>query len=280
MRQELPCAEMDYAAGTWWPTVLVVGASRGIGLSLARLYAAENATVHATGRLTRHGAAATPLHDLARRHAKVALHTLDVRNDTQRRALSAEIGRAGVDVLIYSAGVNSGDVPTQLAINAEAPMALLPLLLPAMLRGRGRVLCLITSSMGTEAQLRRRTRLGHAQLRNYSLSKLEANRRFRALEPKWRAQGVTAVALNPGFVRTDMNKGRGKISAEASARAIKRALSGQPRPLLAGSFIDHLGRQLSWSSGQPLLADQLLAEPRRRSSQHLLPPHQHQSRDG
>lgn len=232
------------------PTVIIVGASRGLGLSLARLYAAENATVHATARnLT----LATSLRELARaHHPNVILHTLEVRDDARRHELAESLAAQHVDLLIHSAGVNRGNVETQIAVNADAPMALLPLLVPSVLRGRGRLICIITSSMGTEAQLARRVRIGPERLKNYSVSKLAANTRFRAAEPAWRAQGITAVALNPGFVKTDMNNGKGQISAEASARAIQRVLRGKPRPLVPGSFVDYRGHVLSWQSGQPM----------------------------
>lgn len=234
--------------------VLIVGASRGIGLSLARLYASTaNVTLHATARDLAAAASLLALPSKCHQTSRVVLHDrVNVCDAEHRRKLIESLRDSPLDVVIYNAGINRGDAPTQLVVNAEAPMALLPLLLPGLLRGYRRVICLITSSMGTDAQLEIRSRKGDARLLNYSLSKLEANRRFRSVEPTWRAQGITAVALNPGFVATDMNGGKGKISATTSARGIARVLAGSPRPLVSGSFVDYQGHVLSWSTGRPL----------------------------
>ena len=57
--------------------------------------------------------------------------------------------------------------------------------------------------------------------------------------------GVTAVALQPGHVRTDMNSGKGRISARESARGLRRVLDGLT-PSSAGKFLDWRGRELPW----------------------------------
>ena len=82
------------------PTVLVVGASRGIGLELARAYA-PHARVFGTVR------DATSPGELARVPG-VSVRSLDVRNSTQLAALAREFDAKTIDLLVHSAGVNRG----------------------------------------------------------------------------------------------------------------------------------------------------------------------------
>ena len=81
------------------PTVMVIGASRGIGLELVRQYAAADWRVHATTR--------TPLQPgaLGASAGDVVLHALDVRDAQQIGALAQEVEPEGIDVLIHNAGV-------------------------------------------------------------------------------------------------------------------------------------------------------------------------------
>ena len=150
------------AASTSQPsqTVIIVGASRGIGLSLTRRYAAAGFRVHAT---VRNVSAASALHELAATYNSLVLHPLDVRNATQITALAESVEHA--DLLIYSAGINHGMASEQLVVNAVAPFAVIEALLPAVLRGQRRFVCLITSDMGTETAVAKRTQSGDERLR-------------------------------------------------------------------------------------------------------------------
>ena len=67
------------------PTVMIIGASRGIGLELARQYAKDGWRVHAT---TRTPAQPGPLGALA---GDIALHALEVRDAAQITALATEL---------------------------------------------------------------------------------------------------------------------------------------------------------------------------------------------
>src|SRR4029434_6213571 len=86
------------------PTVMIIGASRGIGLELARQYAKDGWRVHAT---TRTPAQPGPLVALA---GDIALHALEVRNAAQIAALAVAVEHEGIDVLIHNAGVSGWGV--------------------------------------------------------------------------------------------------------------------------------------------------------------------------
>ena len=113
------------------PTVAIIGASRGIGLGFVEAYAADGWTVHATTR-----APASP-GALGTVDGDVTLHGLDVANGRHIAALAAELGNTALDVLIHNAGVYGDGMSREqvMAINAEAPIALVEALLPAVARG-------------------------------------------------------------------------------------------------------------------------------------------------
>ena len=111
------------------PTVMIIGASRGIGLELARQYANAGWRVHAT---TRTPARPGPLGALA---GDIVLHALEVRDAVQITALAAAVEHEEIDVLIHNAEMSDWGMPRAevMAINADAPIKIAEALLPAVM---------------------------------------------------------------------------------------------------------------------------------------------------
>ena len=167
--------------------VFIVGASRGIGLGLAKHYAGEGWQVHATTRnLTQPGALGLLDRD------RVTLHELDVMSDQHVGDLVRQLSSPvlPIDLLIHNAGIQTTNVTLAMAVNAEAPFTIANALLPSVLLSHMRTICLITSA---DAGSRARERKTKGKLSAYGASKLALNVRFRADEPGWRAQGLMAV---------------------------------------------------------------------------------------
>src|SRR5258707_3689321 len=81
-------------------TVLITGASRGLGLEFARAYAAEGWKVIAT---CRHPDQAADLRGLP---GDISIRPLDVAQTAQIEALAAELAGVPIDVLINNAGMH------------------------------------------------------------------------------------------------------------------------------------------------------------------------------
>ena len=227
--------------------VLIIGASRGFGLALAASYASNGSIVHVTVR-NENG---QPMDALQRRLGhNVQIHTLDVRSEEQIVALASHPALHKLDILIHSAGINQGSLELQRNVNAEAPFAVIRAMLPRLQAARWPRVCLVTSNMGTETQVKHQHRKStHSNNYVYALTKLMANKLFRQLEPDWRAAGITAVALHPGWMATDMTGGRGAITANASAEGVRALLETLPLDA-AGGWFDWSGARLDWATGK------------------------------
>jgi len=216
------------------PTVMIIGASRGIGLELARQYANTGWRVHAT---TRTPAQPGPLGALA---GDIVLHALEVRDAVQITALAAAVAQEGIDVLIHNAGVSGWKMPRAevMAINADAPIKIAGALLPAVMRSIEKKIVLMTSQLG--ARYGRRGGLGL-----YGDSKAALNDAFRILAPEWGRQGVIAIVMHPGWVRTDMGGASASLSVTESVTGMRQVIA-RLTAAEHGRFWTWNGREHSW----------------------------------
>ena len=196
-------------------TVMVIGASRGIGLELARQYADDGWRVLAT---TRTPGRPGPLGRLA---GDVVLHQLDVREGGQIAALAAAVASESIDLLIHNAGVMDRRLSHDevMAINADAPIRVTEALLDTVRRGSGKKIVLMTSQLGARHGSTR-------SLGTYGESKAVLNDSFRELAPAWAAEGLTAIVMHPGWVRTDMGGRGASLSVEESVTGMRQVIAG------------------------------------------------------
>jgi NAD(P)-dependent dehydrogenase (short-subunit alcohol dehydrogenase family) len=200
-----PCDDEPRASGIFMRLV-VTGANRGLGLGLARLCAARGDEVWATARRP---AEATELAALARAAAdRVHVHALDVRDDAQVAALAAALGDAPVDVLVNNAGAagawragladfDAAEALSMFDTNALGAIRMTRALFANLRAARGKVVNM-TSLMGSLAD----NSSGRAYA--YRMAKAALNMATRNLAHELRAFGGVAIALHPGWVKTDM----------------------------------------------------------------------------
>lgn len=216
------------------PTAIVTGASRGIGLELVRQYSQAGWRVHAT---TRTPDSPGPLGDVK---GDVVVHGLDVRDDDAIAAFASSFADDAIDVLIHNAGIKDGghDRDEVMAVNARAPIVVADALLPHVARSSNGKILLMSSQLGA-----RRGSTG--SLGDYGDSKAALNDGFRERAPQWKAHGITAIVMHPGWVRTDMGGSGAPVSVEDSAAGIRRVLESLT-PDLHGSFLTWRGEQHPW----------------------------------
>ena len=219
--------------------VLITGAGRGIGLELARQYAADGWEVVAT---VRDPAKAAELAGLG-----VRVEALDMLDFPAIAAFPERLGGGPLDLFIANAGISkaksirsAGDSEAWQevhAVNAIAPTLLAEALLPLVEAAGGRMAA-ITSQMGSIAD----SSGGHI---GYRSSKAALNAAWRALALGWSGRPVTLVLLHPGWVRTDMGGPQAPLPAQDSVAGMRRVIAGLPRSE-SGAFLDYRGSTLPW----------------------------------
>lgn len=219
--------------------VIVVGASRGIGLEFVRQYRAAGQAVTGTAR------SAEALAQLQALGAR-ALH-LDVADATGAAALAWPIDGEAFDIAIINAGVYGPrsaalEVPTAdefdlvMRTNVLGPMRVLAQLAEALAPG-ARV-AVVSSRMGSLA-LR-----DNASGWLYRASKTAVNSVMRDAATAL-AGRACVVALHPGWVRTDMGGPGADLDVASSVADMRRTIETLT-PEASGSFLNHDGQPLAW----------------------------------
>jgi len=245
-------------------TVLVTGANRGIGLELARQYAADGWQVIATAR---DPAEAAELQSLqAASDGRVRVETLDLADFATIDSLAAALGDAVVDVVI-SNGAQFGprddsttDLPRRLRgqlfgsvdhaamletirVNAIAPLHLAEKLRPNLQRSPQGKLVMISSSAGSIAGGLQWD--SPVQLFVYPVSKAMLNKVTATLSMVLKADGIVTVALCPGHVRTRLGGPGASLSPAESAAGLRRVIGGLTSAD-NGRFIRFDGAAVAW----------------------------------
>jgi NAD(P)-dependent dehydrogenase (short-subunit alcohol dehydrogenase family) len=221
--------------------ILITGSNRGIGFAITReLLEADDVQIFAACRQPQHAPA---LQELVRRFpARVFPIELEVTDQQSIAAAIQEIQHHTdtLDVVVNNAGIDPDGQSLQsitpelmlhvLEVNAVAPLMVARACLPLLKRSEMPRIVMISSEM---ASLEMRTYGGSY---GYCASKAALNMTVRGLAADLR--DVVTVALDPGWVRTDMGGASATLAPEQSARGIVRVISGLSR--------SDSGRYLAW----------------------------------
>ncbi|MBP0581690.1 SDR family NAD(P)-dependent oxidoreductase [Labrys sp. LIt4] len=230
-------------------TVLITGASSGIGRALALEYAAREHCLLLVGR---DEARLADIAGLCRaRGATVVAGRIDVR-DRQALAgwIAARDGETPIDLAIACAGIVSGTSALRPLDPGEAMRAVLavdlmgavntiePALEAMRPRRRGHV-----ALVGSLAGLR-----GFPSSPAYSMAKAAVHAYAEGIRPALRREGIAVSLVAPGFVTTPLNRDLVapqplKISAARAAGIIRRGLD-RGKPVIAFPFILYAGMRL------------------------------------
>jgi len=221
-------------------TVLIVGATRGIGREFARQYAADGARIIATYRKPQDAAA---LRDLGARALP-----LDALDPDAAAKLGQQLDGQPIDIALLVAGVYSettGLAPpsrdafdTVMRTNVLAPMQLIALLAQSLQAARGKLVAL-SSRMGSIGLT------ADASGWLYRASKAALNSALKSASLDLGAHGVVCIALSPGWVRTDMGGPKAKLEVDESVRSMRRVIQAANRSH-NGRFLNYNGEQLEW----------------------------------
>ena len=220
-------------------TILVIGASRGIGFEFVRQYIVAGDRVIATAR---DDAGLARLRELG-----AIVHKIDVANPASVSGLAWLLDGEEIDTALYVAGVwSEGDAsspPTQpefdrvMHTNVLGAMQVIPQVAPLVEAAKptGRF-AFITSGMG---QI---TTAASSEAWLYRVSKAALNMAVASAQTRY--PGIILVALCPGWVRTDMGGASAPLSVEDSV-AHMRATLARLEPKHRGAYLHHDGQPYS-----------------------------------
>lgn len=221
-------------------TVLITGTNRGIGLELARQYAADGWRVHACARKL---AKTTALKAL---RGEIKLHELDVADEAQIAGLARSLAGEPIDLLVNNAGVGGSDEATDpqawlavFRVNSIAPVRILQALLPNLQRSKNTRVLNLTSRMGSIAD----NSSGGSYA--YRSSKAALNAAMKSLAIDLKSKGITIAVMHPGWVKTDMGGPGAPVTPKASAEGLRRVIAAL-QPSDSGAFLNYDGAKLPW----------------------------------
>jgi len=201
-------------------TVIITGASRGIGFALTQYYVRRGDHVIALCR--------APSVALQNSGADI-LADVDVSNpsciERLPERLKPLLRNNTIDILINNAGIMYDDfmgeldhslLLDQFRVNAVAPVLVSASLLSLM--GRGSKIAMITSRMGSIADN------SSGGFYGYRMSKAALNAASVSLAQDLAPQGIIVAILHPGFVQTDMVGGSGNLTAQQAAMALAQRI--------------------------------------------------------
>ncbi len=209
-------------------TVLITGANRGLGLEFASQYAAAGWTVIACCRTV-----SAELRELERQFPDLSIEGLDVGDHASIDALAERLAGAAIDVLLNNAGMYGsqsfarGGVEHQafgntdfanweyvLRINLFGPMKMTESFVAHVERSQQKKIVTVSSMLGSMGL----NNIGGMYA--YRTSKAAVNMMMQSMGIDLAKRGIIAVAMHPGWARTDMGGPEAEIDAAEGAAGV------------------------------------------------------------
>jgi short-subunit dehydrogenase len=217
--------------------IVITGASRGIGLELAKAFKSDSTTVYTINR------SETEECHQASNHSLFGAELTDPNYD--KKILNFLEG-VQIDVLIHNAGLmipqswdsfSPDEARRQFEVNTLAPLRISHCLRSQI--PQGGKLCFITSRMGSIADNTSGGSYG------YRMSKAALNAGVKSLALDLKDEGVMVRLIHPGWVKTRMTNQTGHLTPMESAQAIKERIAEMSLDN-NGSFVHSNGEALPW----------------------------------
>jgi NAD(P)-dependent dehydrogenase (short-subunit alcohol dehydrogenase family) len=225
--------------------VLLIGASRGLGLAVAAEYVDRGSHVVATVR----GEGRSALHELQDSAGdQLEIEHLDINAPEQLRALRGRLGPHRFDLLFVNAGVTSdqdvttADVTTEeftrlMVTNALSPMRVIESL-GDLVEPTGTI-GIMSSGQGSIANNER----GGFEI--YRASKSALNQLMRSYAVRRREDNRTLLLMAPGWVKTELGGPGARLTVGESISSLVTTIDAQ-HGRSGLQYLDYLGETVAW----------------------------------
>ena len=222
-------------------SILIIGASRGLGLEFIRQYRKDGWLTVGTCRDADQDALITS--------TGASVIRLDVTDPESFLNLAKALDGTSIDVCIYNAGVfgsrenisiaPSKDVFDQVMhTNVFGAMQALPIVAPALAKARGKFV-FISSLMGSISA----NTSANAPL--YRASKAALNAVVKTASNEYSPHGIIAFSMHPGWVKTDMGGSSADIEPSVSISGMRKVIA-QATLASSGKFFNYDGSNIEW----------------------------------
>ncbi|RUS46756.1 SDR family NAD(P)-dependent oxidoreductase [Cohnella sp. AR92] len=229
--------------------ILITGAGRGLGFELAAAAVREGHSVVACIRDASRPSA--DLKKLADAYPDLMrIEALNLSGEEGAERLAAKLREEGIflDAIVNNAGILKAreegieslrleDVRDTLEVNLIGPMAVSKHMIPLMRASDGGVIANVSSEAGSFSG-------AYGGDYPYAISKLALNMFTKQLNEEMKPRGLRAIAVHPGWMRTDMGGSSAPLSAGDSALGLLGIIAGRIRLSDELIFVDYLGRPM------------------------------------
>ncbi|XP_021345807.1 uncharacterized protein LOC110445469 isoform X2 [Mizuhopecten yessoensis] len=243
--------------------ILITGANRGLGLEFVKQVVCFTSPPKHLFATCRDPESATSLQEIAKAHSCVKMMKLDICDfnsfNNFKENMSSVLEGEGLNLVLCNAGIHlrSGFADTTpelmtsvFTTNVIAPFTLAQALLPLL-----KLAAQKSSDKGMSwhkaALVNLSSVLGSVEnnqqggLYPYRASKAALNMVTKNQSIDLKADGILAVAIHPGWVRTDMGGKAAPLSATESVQGMLNVFSSMSEET-TGTLVDYTGKVMSW----------------------------------